>query len=218
METPAERLKTARERAGFADAKSAAKAFGWSYEAYKKHESGDNGLRPTVAEKYAAAFNVAPEWLLYGSSLPTQSRTGSVPRFRFLPLYVLSEVPTVQKPLPNHVRTTAVDAGQDIGPKAFCVELEDVSMVVDAGSGPDSFAPGDIVTIDPDKPIRPGDFALFVYATTGVAVFRRVRAHAGGNYPVDLVPLNSAWAVETVTSPEQGRFIGRMIRHIRVYP
>jgi SOS-response transcriptional repressor LexA len=140
-----------------------------------------------------------------------------VPRFRILPLYKLSEVNRVPKLVATPSRTTAVDAGQDIGSKAFCVEVGDPSMMLSSGSGPDSFSPGDIITIDPDKPVRPGDFVLFLYANSDLPVFRRVRAHASGNYPFDLVPLNSAWAVETITSPEQGRFLGRLVRHIRVY-
>lgn len=217
MDNPAERLKQARERAGFADAKAAAKAFGWGYEAYKKHESGENGIRPQVAEKYATAFSVSPHWLLFGGRLPPEEERSVVPAFRLLPLFSLSEVASVCNALPKATRQTAVDTGQDIGPQAFCVELSDQSMVPDGGAGPDSFAPGDLVTIDPGKPPRPGDYVLFQYASTGLPVLRRLRARAGGPYPFDLVPLNSAWSVETITSPDQGRILGRLVRHIRVY-
>lgn len=60
------RLQEAREAAGYDDPTSAAKAFGWPEVTYRAHEAGGRGLRPLVAEKYAAAFRVSAGWLLTG--------------------------------------------------------------------------------------------------------------------------------------------------------
>lgn len=61
-----ERLRSARERAGYTDATAAAVAFGWKAPTYLAHENGSRGLRPDVARRYARAFGVDPEWLLFG--------------------------------------------------------------------------------------------------------------------------------------------------------
>jgi phage repressor protein C with HTH and peptisase S24 domain len=65
MTSPAERLKEARERAGFASAKSAAEAMGIAVATYVQHENGSRGFGRN-ALKYARRFRVTPEWLLYG--------------------------------------------------------------------------------------------------------------------------------------------------------
>ena len=52
-------------QAGFVEAAQAARAFGWNETTYTSHENGTRGLRPAVAARYAKAFHVQPEWLLY---------------------------------------------------------------------------------------------------------------------------------------------------------
>lgn len=71
MMDAAERLRTARKQAGYANASDAAEAFGWKGSTYLGHENGSRGLRPDAAERYARAFGVRAEWLLFG--------TGGVP-------------------------------------------------------------------------------------------------------------------------------------------
>ena len=66
MSEPFERLQETRRRAGFEDATEAANAFGWNPSTYLSHENGTRGIRPKVAERYAKAFHVRAEWILYG--------------------------------------------------------------------------------------------------------------------------------------------------------
>lgn len=66
METPADRLKAARQKAGYETAKSAAEAMGATVSTYIQHESGVRGYPAKTAARYAKFFRVAPEWLLYG--------------------------------------------------------------------------------------------------------------------------------------------------------
>lgn len=70
MQEPKDRLVWAREQAGYAKATDAISAFGWHNSTYHAHENGQNGIKPKVAERYAAAFGVTPEWLLYGRGEP----------------------------------------------------------------------------------------------------------------------------------------------------
>lgn len=62
---PSDRLKQARERAGYDSARSAATAMGVSADTYAQHENGTRGFK-SKAERYARFFKVAPEWLLFG--------------------------------------------------------------------------------------------------------------------------------------------------------
>lgn len=66
MSEKGDRLRAARERAGFVSAKSAADALGIPYPTYAQHESGERGYPATKADRYAQFFRVTPQWLLYG--------------------------------------------------------------------------------------------------------------------------------------------------------
>lgn len=66
METPAERLKATREKAGYSTAKLAAEAMGVSVATYIQHENGTRGFPKDRALRYARFFRTTPEWLLYG--------------------------------------------------------------------------------------------------------------------------------------------------------
>lgn len=75
-----ERLKIARERAGYATAADAARAFGWNAPGYTHHENGTRGIRADVATRYARAFRVNPAWLLYGEGEPGSPEVSQVRR------------------------------------------------------------------------------------------------------------------------------------------
>lgn len=66
MSSQAQRLKMARERAGFKTATEAARALGVSNSTYSAHENGQNGLKLQYARKYAQKFKVSQSWLLTG--------------------------------------------------------------------------------------------------------------------------------------------------------
>lgn len=64
--TQGQRLRRARERAGYSTASDAARAFGWVIPTYSAHENGTRSLLPDVAEKYARHLRVRAAWLLTG--------------------------------------------------------------------------------------------------------------------------------------------------------
>jgi len=68
MDTIADRLRRARQQAGFATATDAALRHGWNPNTYKSHENGTRGLRGTAPERYAQAFGVSPAWLQFGTA------------------------------------------------------------------------------------------------------------------------------------------------------
>lgn len=61
-----DRLRAAREKAGFATAVEAARRFGWLETTYRHHENGTRNFPKYKAMQYAKAFKVSPEWLLLG--------------------------------------------------------------------------------------------------------------------------------------------------------
>jgi len=67
---PHDRLRQAREAAGFATAADAARRFGWPAVTYRHHENGTRGFKRDAAIRYARAFRVSPEWLLFGTGGP----------------------------------------------------------------------------------------------------------------------------------------------------
>lgn len=62
----AERLKIARERAGFATATDAAEALNMPKQTYYAHENGNRVPKHEVLQKYARRYRVSAEWLLTG--------------------------------------------------------------------------------------------------------------------------------------------------------
>jgi hypothetical protein len=65
MSTPHERLRAAREAAGYDTATLAASAMGLPVATYTHHENGTNGLSRS-GERYAKFFRVNLDWLLQG--------------------------------------------------------------------------------------------------------------------------------------------------------
>lgn len=70
---PCERLKAAREQAGYETAADAARAFGWQTVTYRHHENGTRGFKRDAAIQYARALRVSPEWILFGRGGPEKS-------------------------------------------------------------------------------------------------------------------------------------------------
>jgi SOS-response transcriptional repressor LexA len=66
MTSSSERLRFARERAGFKTAVEAADALGVARSTYIGHENGHRGFPASRAPQYARKFKVSEEWLLYG--------------------------------------------------------------------------------------------------------------------------------------------------------
>jgi hypothetical protein len=66
MSDPAERLRIARLRAGFATGKEAAEAMHFPVSTYLAHENGSRGYPAKKAYTYARKFKVREQWLLYG--------------------------------------------------------------------------------------------------------------------------------------------------------
>lgn len=61
-----ERLRAAREAAGYKSPTDAARAFGWNVNTTSSNENGNRTFSRTMAEKYARAYHISLDWLLTG--------------------------------------------------------------------------------------------------------------------------------------------------------
>ncbi len=68
MTTTADRLREAREAAGFATAADFARSVDVKPVTYRTHESGHTKLKAATAQLYADRLGVSAAWLLYGES------------------------------------------------------------------------------------------------------------------------------------------------------
>ncbi|HSM42171.1 MAG TPA: hypothetical protein VK862_15570 [Afifellaceae bacterium] len=64
--TKTDRLRQARQQAGYRSAAAAAAALGAKTPTYTAHENGTRDFGDAEAARYARAFNVAVEWLVFG--------------------------------------------------------------------------------------------------------------------------------------------------------
>jgi hypothetical protein len=81
--TFSERLKWARQNAGFASTREAANRFGWNENTYKSHEGGARGKdrRPPdedAVSKYARGFRVDFIWLYTGRGTPEKRSSAKI--------------------------------------------------------------------------------------------------------------------------------------------
>lgn len=92
----ADRLRAAREAAGFSSAKEAAEAMDVPVASYIQHENGTRGFKADRAAQYARRFRTTPEWLLLGrGTSPVQSQEPSAADLEQMIREALEEVVTL---------------------------------------------------------------------------------------------------------------------------
>lgn len=104
----ADRLKAAREKAGYATAKEAAEAMGAKIPTFIQHENGTRNFPRDTATRYARFFRTTPEWLLYGRG--KEEGSGNLPTTGELESMisdVLSEIITLNTKLSDLPRIVA---------------------------------------------------------------------------------------------------------------
>src|SRR5690606_25924552 len=79
MDSPAERLRKAREIAGYETAAAAARALNIKEPTYYGHENGSRGLRRDEAIRYSRFFRVDLDWLLTGRGDPKHGAPSFTP-------------------------------------------------------------------------------------------------------------------------------------------
>lgn len=114
-----DRLRQARERAGFTSAQEAASRFGWNVTTYRHHENGTRNFPRPKAAMYARAFRVSPEWLLLGVG---EGQKKPVPMVGYVGAG--SEV----FPIDDGGALDEIDPPPGVGPSAVAVKVRGESM------------------------------------------------------------------------------------------
>jgi len=140
MTQASDRLREAREKAGYSSAKAAAEAMGIPVATYIQHENGGRGYPASRADRYAKFFRVQACWLLYGQ--------GEAPSEQARP----PSAEQLQQMIEAAVRD--VPAGASIGdwPRYVApVLLDQLEQYQAAGGLKGSSGGGNV----PDKPVPP---------------------------------------------------------------
>jgi len=135
------RLREARERAGFPDAASAARRFGWGETTYRSHENGQRGFKQRTATEYARAFRVRAEWLLFGTGDPER---------RPVPLVGYVGAGAEVYPFDDGGCLDEIDPPPGIGPEAVAVKVKGDSMFP-------RYMEGDVLIYDSHTPLARAD-------------------------------------------------------------
>ncbi|WP_319520217.1 S24 family peptidase [uncultured Martelella sp.] len=199
----AERLKEARQRAGFGGVKSAASQFGWNVNNYKAHESGRNGFGVADGRRYARAFNVSFHWLYLGEGAPdTAEHQGTVPLVSFISAGKLAE-PNGYVESDSHVE---IPLGGLPSGDWIALRVEGDSM--------DLFSPpGSIIFIN-RREREAVDGAFYVVATDdGEATYKRYRKD-----PERLEPESTNREHQTIYPSNALTIIGRVRRTLFDFP
>ena len=124
-EKPNDRLKKARIEAGYKRAVEAIRAFGFTKTTYQAHEAGQRGLTAGTAGRYAKAFKVSPEWLLYG--MPTKSPSSTALETNLAAQDTTIALPTVLDVRAGHwLAVEFMDEYQDDGVRVpYCEEYKE---------------------------------------------------------------------------------------------
>ena len=191
--SPATRLVNARIAAGYDTMESAAKAMGSSTSTYSQHECGVRGLK-FAAAKYAEAFGITKDWLLYGEAGPPPQRRAVSAQALFAPEYVghavhaadpgrvgphggvslwVEHLPT--QDTPDIARPFAAEFLDGLGLTVQSAAL----LLIDASTATAEHGVGDTVLLDTDddNPDRPGVFVM--RASTGQLAVRRLETLIG---------------------------------------
>lgn len=166
---PFQRLKLARERAGYDNVVDAAKAYGWKAPTYISHENGTRGLRTDVAKRYAKAFKVTADWLIFGdapaSRQSAQKRGGGDTVM----------VPLISWVSAGRLTDAAVDDTGDHVPVAGLGRGEFLALRV-IGDSMDRVSPdGSIIIVDRTAR-EPVNGRYYVFSIRGEATFKVFRS------------------------------------------
>lgn len=99
----------------------------------------------------------------------------------------------------------------NLGVHAFALEIQGDSMLPD-------FRPGEVVVVDPDAPVRPGDIVVAKLDRDEKATLKKYRERgvdAKGWPIIELKPLNDDYAPVVMDADNPGKIIGPVVEHRR---
>ena len=189
-------------------------------------------LRPRKLREIARALKTSEEYLLgesddpslpgqIGGMISAQSDTVDVRVFSVIDLVQAGQYSKISDVYPegDGKHGVSVYKAGDIGPRAFAVEVEGESMLVNPPkAGEVSYKSGDFIVCDPDAAYKPGDLVIAKRDHDEEATFKKYRPvgpDKDGNEIIDLVPLNEDWPKIRIDADNPGHIVGKVVRHLR---
>lgn len=124
MSELSDRLRTARQMAGYDRPKDAVEAFGFTGPTYYQHEAGLRTPRRDATERYARAYRVDYNWLLTGAGEPR-------PKSKLIPIVGYVGARAEVYPIDDHAKGDGldmVDAPPGVAPNTVVVVVRGESM------------------------------------------------------------------------------------------
>ncbi|MGB8601105.1 MAG: XRE family transcriptional regulator [Rhizomicrobium sp.] len=235
MRSTADRLRVAREKAGYKSAAEALERFGWKQSTYLAHENGQNGIRPEKAKVYAEAFNVTVGWLLTGDG--EGPHTAVKATFPSVTDYSTTPLPGTIIDIGGRefASIPVYDVRFSAGPGAMNGNEEPIdfytiglNMLRDFTDAPvtslvfvrvvgDSMEPllynGDWVLVDM-RATRLATPGIFAFVHDGSSVIKHASQHMETG-AVTLISHNSKYEPQTIARPERLHVVGRVVLSIR---
>jgi len=224
-----ERLEQAQKERGFEKPIDAIRRFGWPRDSYYKQLRGVRRIMPEELSQYAAAYKVSVIWLMHGISAKSNHDAQNIPiktlndlDIREIPLLNSNILGTLDDFIKGGTlvseKSVVVPEFAQVGSRAiaYLIPDNDLSMLGERG---DTFPPGTMLIVDPDKAIVPGNYILALPAQFEVPILRRYEAtkSPSKNTPFTLSALNPAYQPVVVNNPESCRIIGRLVMGLRAY-
>jgi hypothetical protein len=238
-----ERLRLARQDAGYTSAADAARAYGFNIHTYGSAENNNRAPGRLAAARYAKAFRVSLDWLLEGrgpKSLETISHGGfgaSAHVVRAPPSFgvALQRVPSLESgdlgelpPLSAHptdgeirqflakVPGATMMAEGDAaiqGTLRFVIPKDHFDSMVD--SSPRSLFPNDVVFVAVGRTAQPDDMVLASDGRRGIVRMLGQTKIVAGKARVSLLPRNIEYAEMVV---DRAKIIGPVVSIEREVP
>jgi hypothetical protein len=177
----------------------AALRLGWKYPTYAAHEAGSRNLTPSVAKKYARAFDVHAEFLLFGSRPPDwytlKSDTMeelSVPS-RYMRMFRGDSATEIkkykEKPITGLRQYVVADTG-NLPQLVYALSVETDEMAPRAPAAGDvPVEIGDILIVDADpEKVKAGSIAVVTVRGDDRVYIRKAKMKSAGK--MEFVALN----------------------------
>lgn len=210
-----DRLEAAMQRAGV-KTRQVAEALGVSYQAVARLLDGKSKAFTAENNSKAAAFlKVSPDWLASGkgemdsvspsvhANVSPIAGRGGVPLISWVQAGAWSEIEDPFEPgeaeqwLPCPVKH---------GPRSYCLRVEGESMR--NPDGRPSYEPGDVLFVDPDQGLKPGDRGIFRLDDEMKATFKQYMEEDGKKY---LKALNPDWTPRYIIIDGNATICGKVI-------
>ena len=214
------RLKGAREDAGYRSAQDAVEAFGWTYSTYVAHENGSRGVTAKKVAEYARRFGVSADWLLNGRGTkePKGLADAAALTEAIGPHAAYAEIPRYDARLAAGAGAWNLEDQTPVDLIPFTWEFMDkyirrtktdglLMLTVSGDSMAPTIADNDLVMVDTAEAQL--DAGVFAFVLDDVARVKRFNVTLRG---IDILSDNSTYATEHYTREELSNMqvIGRV--------